>query len=70
MGIALGPLLGDGLAGRLLSEIETTASAYEAGGLGEGRTLAKEVERTLAADVAGRLAVTIGFSDADGDSAG
>ncbi|MDF2732491.1 MAG: hypothetical protein K0S92_1124, partial [Desertimonas sp.] len=33
-------------------------------------TLAADVEATLATEVAARLDVTIGFSDADGDSAG
>ncbi len=68
--VALGPLLGDELGARLLAEIDAAGSAYRAGDVAEGRTRAKEVERTLAADVAGRLGVTIGFSDADGDSAG
>jgi predicted lipoprotein len=68
--VELGPLLGDELEARLLAEIDTAAAAYEAGDVEEGRALATEVERTLATDVAGRLGVTIGFSDADGDSAG
>ena len=67
---SLGPLLGDELETRLLGEIDAAAAAYEAGDVEAGRTLATEVERTMATDVAGRLGVTIGFSDADGDSAG
>ena len=35
-----------------------------------GRELSREVEATLATEVAAHLDVTIGFSDADGDSAG
>jgi predicted lipoprotein len=68
--VELGPLLGDELEARLLAEIDAAAAAYETGDVDEGRTLATEVERTLATDVAGKLGVTIGFSDADGDSAG
>ena len=68
--VELGPLLGDELEARLLAEIDAAAAAYDAGDVEEGRTLATEVERTLATEVAAKLGVTIGFSDADGDSAG
>ena len=67
---ALEPLLGDDLAERLDDEIEAADEAFAAGDLDEGRTLAADVEATLATEVAARLDVTIGFSDADGDSAG
>ena len=67
---SLEPLLGDDLAERLDDEIDAAVEAFEAGNLDEGRQLAAEVEATLATEVAARLDVTIGFSDADGDSAG
>jgi predicted lipoprotein len=67
---SLGPLLGEELDSRLGAEIDAAAAAYSAGDMAAGREAATEVERTLATDVAGRLGVTIGFSDADGDSAG
>ncbi len=67
---ALEPLLGDDLAERLGDEIEAADEAFAAGDLDEGRALAADVEATLATEVAARLDVTIGFSDADGDSAG
>ena len=67
---SLRPLLGDGVGGRLLEEIDAATAALEAGDVEQGRAAAQEVERTLSTDVAGRLGVTIGFSDADGDSAG
>ena len=51
--IELGPLLGDELEARLLAEIDAAAAAYDAGDVEEGRTLATEVERTLATEVAG-----------------
>ena len=66
----LEPLLGDDLAERLDDEIDAADEAFESGDLDEGRELAAEVEATLATEVAARLDVTIGFSDADGDSAG
>jgi predicted lipoprotein len=67
---ALEPLLGDDLSERLDDEIEAAVEAFEARDLDEGRALTAEVEATLATEVAARLDVTIGFSDADGDSAG
>ncbi len=67
---ALEPLLGDDLAERLGDEIEAAEEAFAAGDLDEGRARAADVEATLATEVAARLDVTIGFSDADGDSAG
>ena len=67
---ALEPLLGDGLSERLDDEIEAAHAAWEGRNLDDGRALAAEVEATLATEVAARLDVTIGFSDADGDSAG
>lgn len=67
---ALDGLLGDELAERLDEEIEAAEEAFAAGDLDEGRARAADVEATLATEVAARLDVTIGFSDADGDSAG
>jgi len=67
---AIGPLLGDDLAGRLEGEVEAARAAFADGDVDGGRALAAEVEATLATEVASRLGVTIGFSDADGDSAG
>jgi predicted lipoprotein len=67
---ALEPLLGDDLAERLDEEIEAAEGAFAAGELDEGRELTAALEATLATEVAARLDVTIGFSDADGDSAG
>jgi len=67
---AIGPLLGDDLAGRLADEVEAAQAAFAAGDVEGGRAAAAEVEATLATEVASRLGVTIGFSDADGDSAG
>lgn len=67
---ALGPLLGDDLAGRLDAEIEAARAAYADGDIDAGRQLSGEVEATMATEVAARLGVTIGFSDSDGDSAG
>jgi predicted lipoprotein len=66
----LEPLLGDDLAERLDDELEAAEDAFESGDLDRGRELAAEVEATLATEVAARLDVTIGLSDADGDSAG
>ena len=66
----LEPLLGDDLSERLDDEIEAAEEAFAAGDLDAGRELAADVEATLATEVAARLDVTIGFSDADGDSAG
>jgi predicted lipoprotein len=66
----LEPLLGDELAERLDDELEAAEEAFASGELDRGRELAAEVEATLATEVAARLDVTIGFSDADGDSAG
>jgi predicted lipoprotein len=67
---ALGELLDDDLAERLSAEIEAARAAYADGDLDQGRELSREVEATLATEVAAHLDVTIGFSDADGDSAG
>ena len=67
---AIGPLLGDELAGRVADEVDAAHAAFTDGDVAGGRTLAGEVEATLATEVASRLGVTIGFSDADGDSAG
>ena len=66
----LEPLLGDDLAERLDGELEAAEEAFASGDLDRGRELAAAVEATLATEVAARLDVTIGFSDADGDSAG
>ena len=44
---------GDELEARLLAEIDAAAAAYDAGDVEAGRTLATEVERTLATEVAG-----------------
>jgi predicted lipoprotein len=63
-------MLGDDLAERLLGEIEAARVAYADGDVDLGRELSREVEATLATEVAAHLDVTIGFSDADGDSAG
>jgi len=67
---AIGPLLGDELAGRLAGEVDAAQAAFTDGDVDGGRALTGEVEATLATEVASRLGVTIGFSDADGDSAG
>lgn len=67
---ALGELLDDDLAERLSAEIAAARAAYVDGDLEQGRELSREVEATLATEVAAHLDVTIGFSDADGDSAG
>lgn len=67
---ALGPMLGDDLAERLLAQIEAARDAYSTDDIELGRELSREVEATLATEVAAHLDVTIGFSDADGDSAG
>ena len=67
---ALGPLLGSELSDRLDAEIAAARSAYADGDVEVGRVRTAEVEATLATEVASRLDVTIGFSDADGDSAG
>jgi predicted lipoprotein len=67
---SFGPMLPDDLAERLTSEIEAARTAYADGDIDRGRELAREVEATLATEVAAHLDVTIGFSDADGDSAG
>ena len=64
---ALAPLLGDELATRLDGELDAAIAALEAGDLAGGQALADEVDKTLTTDVAGRLDVTVGFSDADGD---
>lgn len=66
----LSPLLDDDLSERLGGEVETAATAFAGGDVEAGRAAAAEVEATLATEVASRLDVTIGFSDADGDSAG
>lgn len=66
----LGPLLGSELSDRLDAEIDAARFAYADGDVDLGRERAEEVEATLATEVAARLGVTIGFSDADGDSAG
>jgi predicted lipoprotein len=66
----LEPLLGDDLAERLDGELEAAEEAFASGELDRGRELAADVEATLATEVAARLDITIGFSDADGDSAG
>lgn len=67
---ALGPMLDDDLGERLSAEIEAARAAFAADDIESGRELAREVEATLATEVAAHLDVTIGFSDADGDSAG
>ena len=67
---AIGALLGDELATRLAGEVDAAQAAFTDGDVDGGRTLAGDVEATLATEVASRLGVTIGFSDADGDSAG
>ena len=67
---ALGPLLGDDLSERVDEEITAAREAFASGDIDGGRELAAAVEATLATEVAAQLDVTIGFSDADGDSAG
>jgi predicted lipoprotein len=67
---ALAPLLGDDLHTRLAGEVDDAIAAFEAGDVEEGRRLTGEVDKTMTTDVAGRLDVTIGFSDADGDGSG
>jgi len=67
---SLGELLDADLAGRLLDEIEAARAAYAGGDIEQGRELSREFEATLATEVAAHLDVTIGFKDADGDSAG
>ncbi|CAN5793332.1 hypothetical protein BH18ACT2_BH18ACT2_17390 [soil metagenome] len=66
----LGPLLCDELDQRLQDALAEAMGGYESGDVEQGRARAKEVERLLTADVAGKLGVTIGFSDADGDGSG
>ena len=80
----LAPLLGDDLEQRVGDEIEQATAAFAA--LGDGPLQVAAVEQTaqvraaydavkalqitLATDVVSKLGVTVGFSDADGDSAG
>ena len=67
---ALAPLFGEELAARLDGELDVAIAALEAGDLEGVQALADEVDKTLTTDVAGRLDVTVGFSDADGDGSG
>jgi predicted lipoprotein len=68
--VALRPLLGDDLGERLANEIESARATYASGDVDGGRQAAALAEATLASEVVARLDITIGFSDADGDSAG
>lgn len=80
-GPGLRPLLGDDLASQLesefdaaldaASELDTPLTAQVAADpetVGAARDAIKEIQTTVATEVVARLGVTIGFSDADGDS--
>ena len=82
-GEGLAPLLGDGIAGRLRDQLSAaraavgavdpplrTASAESPAAVAAARDAIKAVQITVATEVVSHLGVTIGFSDADGDSAG
>jgi predicted lipoprotein len=68
--VALRPLLGDDVGERLGNEIESARATYASGDVEGGRSATALAEATLASEVVARLDITIGFSDADGDSAG
>lgn len=77
----LAPLLGDDLVGRLDAELEAATDALdeivvplrdavvdEPATVAAARDAIKAVQVTVTTEVVSRLGVTIGFSDADGDS--
>lgn len=79
----LAPLLGEDLAGRLKDQFVTARAAAETleptlraavvhspAAVAAARDAIKAIQITVATEVVGRLGVTIGFSDADGDSSG
>ena len=79
----LAPLLGEELSGRLSDQFSAARAASEAlesplraaavespESVGAARDAIKAIQITVATEVVGRLGVTIGFSDADGDSSG
>ena len=79
----LGPLLGDELSDRLaaeLAEAEAAVGALEpplrraavrsTDAVAAAKDAVKVVQVTVSTEVVGRLGVTVGFSDADGDSSG
>ena len=82
-GSGLAPLLGDELASRLRDQLTAaraaakavapplrTAATESSESVAAVRDAIKAVQITVATEVVGRLGVTIGFSDADGDSSG
>ena len=82
-GMGLAPLLGDELTGRLRDQIGAARAAAEAldpplraaaaespASVAAARDAIKVTQITVATEVVSRLGVTIGFSDADGDSSG
>ena len=82
-GAGLAPLLGDELTARLSDQISAARAAAEAvdpplrtaamespESVVAARDAIKAVQITVATEVVGRLGVTVGFSDADGDSSG
>lgn len=79
----LAPLLGDDIAGRLRDQLSAaraavgavdpplrTAVAESPESVAAARDAIKAVQITVATEVVSHLGVTVGFSDADGDSAG
>lgn len=79
----LSPLLGDELSGRLEQQLAEARAAIDAipeplsravvedpDSVTEAREALAALRVTLASEVVSRLGVTVGFSDADGDSAG
>ena len=82
-GEGLAPLLGDDIAGRLRDRLSVaraaagavdpplrTAAAESPKLVAAARDAIKSVQITVATEVVSHLGVTVGFSDADGDSAG
>lgn len=82
-GEGLGPLLGDDLTRRLVTAIDDAAAAVASidgplraavvetpGTVSGARDELKDVQVLVATEVVSRLGVTVGFSDADGDSSG
>ncbi len=82
-GKGLAPLLGDDIPERLNDQLAAARLAVEAvdpplrtaatqspASVAAARDAIKAVQITVATEVVGRLGVTIGFSDADGDSSG
>ena len=82
-GAGLAPLLGDDLVERLNEQLAAARAAAEVmeaplrtaamespESVAAARDAIKAVQITVATEVVGRLGVTIGFSDADGDSSG